>query len=241
MKHMSKQEVRFFSAFYVDKLYRDVAATENYTNYLNKQFLYEEKYAKGPTGIFIDSEVKLDPDKSDLENSILLYESLKDLNEVQASDERLWTYLTHVHFWSYMQGRWPIEDSKKQLGRIRERYFLRNLNLESLTRNGLSRLWWYAHITIDGERKNKYELLEILLQRQDLVVGITERAIGSNKRIRTSLLEYLQENPSIATSEDLSRGLIKALNLYGGVKMLPFLEISEIKKLLSTIGSSIAA
>lgn len=238
---MTKQEVKFFSAFYVDKLYRDVAATENYDNYLGNRFIYEEKYAKGPTGIFIDPDIKLDPQKTDLENSIVLYEALKDLNEVQASDERLWTYLIHVHFWDYMQGRWPIEESKKPLSRIRERYFLRNLNLESLTRNGLSRLWWYAHITFDSNRKNKYELLEILLQRQDLVVGITERAIGSNKKIRTGLLEYLQENPSIASSENLSRELIKALNLYGGVKMLPFLEISEIKKLLKGLELSIAA
>ncbi len=238
---MSKQEIKFFSAFYVDKLYRDIAATENYEKYLNKQFVYEEKYAKGPTGIFIDSDATLDPGKSDLENSIQLYSALKDLNEVQASDERFWTYLTHVHFWDYMQTRWPIEDSKKPISRIRERYFLRNLNLESLTRNGLARLWWYAHITYDSNRKNKYELLEILLQRQDLVVGITERAIGTNKRIRTGLLEYLQENPSIAKSEDRSRELIKALNLYGGVKMLPFLEISDIKQLLSDLGSSAAA
>jgi hypothetical protein len=238
---MNKHQIKFFSAFYVDKLYRNVAATENYDNYLSKQFVFEEKYAKGPTGIFIDREIKLDPEKSDLANSITLYEALKGLDEVQASDERLWTYLTHVHFWEYMKGRWPIEDSKKPLSRIRERYFLRNLNLESLTRNGLSRLWWYAHITLDTHRKNKYELLEILLQRQDLVVGITERAIGSNKKIRTSLLEYLKENPSIAESEDLSRELIKTLNLYGGVKILPFLEISDIKKLLSDLGSTIAA
>jgi len=238
---MSKQEIKFFSTFYVDKLYRDVAATENYDSYLDKEFVYEEKYAKGPTGIFIDSNLKLNPQRSDLENSIVLYEGLRGLNEVQASDERLWAYLTHVHFWDYMQGRWPIEDSKKPISRIRERYFLRNLNLESITRNGLSRLWWYAHITFDDNKKNKYELTETLLQRQDLVVGITERAIGTNKKIRISLLEYLRENPSIAASENLSRELIKVLNLYGGVKMLPFLEISEIKKILSDLGSSIAA
>lgn len=238
---MNKYELRFFSSFYVDKLYRQVAATENYDNYFQSQFPYEEKYAKGPTGISVNSSINLDPKKSDFENSIILYEALDGLTEVQASDERLWAYLTHVYFWDYMQGRWPIEGLAKPLGRIKERYFLRSLNLESLTRNGLARLWWYSHITCDVNRKDKYELLETLLQRQDLVVGITERALGSNKRIRTGLLEYLQENPSIASSESLTRELIKALNLYGGVKMLPLLEISEIKKLLVDISSSIAA
>jgi len=238
---MNKIELKFFSAFYVDKLYRQVAATENFDNYLEDQFPFEEKYAKGPTGIFIDPNMRLNPEKSDFENSIVLYETLNGLTEVQASDERLWTYLTHVHFWNYMQKRWSIEDSKTPISRIRERYFLRNLSLESLTRNGLSRLWWYAHITYDVNRKNKYELLETLLQRQDLVVGITERAIGTNKKIRTGLLEYLRDNPSIASNENLTRELIKALNLYGGVKMLPMLEIAEIKAVLSKIKLSTAA
>jgi hypothetical protein len=238
---MNKIEINFFSAFYVDKLYREVAVTENFDNYHKDSFPFDEKYSKGPTGIFIDGEVKLYPSNSDLENSIALYEALSGLNEVQASDERLWVYLTHVHFWEYMRERWPVEDANKPLSRIKERYFLRNLNLQSLTRNGLSRLWWYAHLTCDTNRNNKYELLETLLQRQDLVVGITERAIGTNKKIRTSLLEFLHENPSIATNEDLTRELIKALNLYGGVKMLPFLDVAEIKSLLRSIKLTEAA
>lgn len=236
---MNNQEIKFFSAFYVDKIYRDISATENYDAYKANQFVYEPKYAKGPTGIFLAENVKLDPDKSDFENCIKLYEALKSMNEVQASDERLWTYLTHVHFWDYMKGRWPVVEAEKPLGRIRDRYFLRNLNLRTLTRNGLSRLWWYAHITIDESRNNKYELLEILLKRQDLVVGITERALGSNKKVRTGLLEFLKENPAIASSEDLTRELFKAINLYGGVKMLPLLEVQEIKGVLEAVNSNV--
>ncbi len=238
---MNKQELKFFSAFYVDKIFRSLVATENYDSYLAEQFPFEEKYAKGPTGIFINTDIELDANKSDFENSVALYESIENINETQASDERLWTFLAHTHYWKYMQGRWPVAEAQKPISRIRERYFLRSLNLESLTRNGLSRLWWYAHLTVDNTRKNKYELLETLLQRQDLVVSITERAIGTNKNIRTGLLEYLQENPAIASSENLSRELIKSLNLYGGVKILPFLKTSEIKDILKNLASSFAA
>jgi hypothetical protein len=238
---MEKIELRYFSSFYVDKLYRHVAGSGNFDPYLIEKFSFEETFAKGATGIFIDPDLSLDPSKSDLNNSIILYEALKDLNEVQASDERLWAYLTHTHFWGYMRKRWPIEEAKNPLSRIKERYFLRNLNLEALTRNGLSRLWWYAHITIDTGRQNKYELLEILLQRQDLAVGITERSIGVNKKLRVALLEYLKENPLIATNEDKSRELIKGLNLSGGVKMLPLLEIQEIKTILDKIKIALAA
>lgn len=237
---MEKIELRHFSSFYVDKLYRHVAGTENFDSYFCKNFLYEEIYAKGATGIFIDDDLMLYPEKSDLDNSIILYEGMKGLSEVQASDERLWAYLAHTRFWGYMRNRWPVEEAKNPLTRIKERYFLRSLNLETLTRHGLARLWWYAHITIDANRKNKYELLETLLQRQDLAVNITERSIGINKKLRVALLEFLKENPLVATSEDKSRELIKSLNLSGGVKMLPLLDIQDIKNLLNRLVSASA-
>jgi hypothetical protein len=226
---MSQIELKVFQESYVGKLYRSLMSTNNFDVYKMDKFPHEEKYPSGSTEIFIDENLALDGE-SDLENSIKLYEALRKLNETQASDERLWVYLTHVTFWDYMRKRWPI--SENSAGRIKDRYFLRNKNIESLTRNGISRLWWYVHLTIDENRKNKYELTETLLQRADLSVGITERALGSNRNIRTSLLEFLKENPAIASNEDKTREVYKRLNLFGGVCHLPFLEVKEIKAML---------
>jgi hypothetical protein len=232
---MNKLEINFFSSVYVDKLYRSVVQTQNYSSYLSETFAFEQEITKGPTGIFMDSDFNLDSEKSDLENSKKMYETFKNLTEVQASDERFWSYLIHVHFWKYMRKRWPAEKAEEPINRIRDRYFLRTLNLRSLTRNGLARLWWYAHLTYNKSAKNPYENLEILLSRQDLVVGITERALGSNKNIRFGLLDFLKTNPEIAQSEIKTRKLLVGLNLAGGVKMLPFLNIYEIKSLLEKV------
>lgn len=35
----------------------------------------------------------------DLENTLKLHAALRGLSPVQATDERLWTYLTHATFW----------------------------------------------------------------------------------------------------------------------------------------------
>jgi hypothetical protein len=228
----NKTELRVFLSGYVDKLYRDVAATNNFENYKLSRFPYEEKFPKGGTEIFIDSTLKLDAARSEFENCKILYEGLKSLNATQASDERLWTYLTHVTFWDYMKERWPVGDS---LGRVKDRYFLRTMSIETLTRNGIARLWWYAHLTYDAGRANPYELTEVLLSRADLSVGITERALGSNPNIRTAVLEFLKNNPVIASNEDKTRDLIKGLNLVGGVRNLPFLEESEIIAVLEKV------
>jgi hypothetical protein len=230
-------ELKFFSRFYVDKLYRLVVTTENIDNYKKDKFPIDDGYCKGPTEIFLDDSIILDPNKSDMENSISLYGAVKGLTEVQASDERLWVFLTHNIYWDYMRKRWPIEETQNPISRIRDRYFMRNMNLESITRNGIARLWWYAHLTHDSSRENPFELLEILLSRQDLAVGITERALGASSIIRTGILEFLRANPKIASNEDKTRELIKAINLIGGVKLLPLLGVNRIKEILSTLPS----
>ncbi len=230
-------EVKVFTEGYTDKLYRDVKTTNNVDNYYKAEFPYEERFPKGSTNIFIDEGFSLDPDKSDLENSIALYEELK-LNETQASDPRLWTYLAHSIFWKYMRKRWALESVRKSdspIGRVVDRYLLINPRLESLTRNGISRLWWYAHLTKDEKRQDKYELTRVLLSRAEVAVGILERTIGININMRTAILEFLNEHKEILSDEDLTRELLRTFNLYAGIKVLPMLEIHEIKKVLELI------
>jgi hypothetical protein len=234
---MSKVEINIFTEAYSDKLYRDVKVTSNLANYYLAKFPFEAKYPKGASTIFLDKNFDLDPDKSDTENSIALYEEL-DLNETQASDARLWTYLTHVTFWRYMRKRWALEDVRKgddPMGRVVDRYLLVNPNLESLTRNGISRLWWYAHLTKDKTRTDNYELTRILLRRAEVAVGIMERVVGSNRNTRVGVLDFLKENQAILNSEDLTRQLLRSFNLYGGVKILPMLNSTDIKKVLQEI------
>ena len=234
---MPKVELKVFTEAYVDKLYRDVKATQNSDNYLKNFFPYEERFPKGRTNLFMDDNFILDPDKSDIENSIKLYEQLS-LTETQASDSRLWTYLTHVYFWNYMRGRWPVEkirEGDSPIGRVIDRYLLVRPRLESLSRNGIARLWWFAHLTKDESRSDKYELTKILLTRADVQAGILERTIGVNFNMRTALLEFLKEHNYILSDEDKTRLLLRNFNLYGGTKVLPFLQKDEIKKVLQII------
>lgn len=227
---MNKQ-VPIFTESYTAKLYRNLNKSDNLHIYLAEIFPCEEIFPKGDSGIFLDESFELNPDKSDFDNSIALYQSL-ELNETQASDRRLWTYLTHVRFWNYMTKRWSIEGIEDPNGKIKDRYFLNNVNIESLSRNGISRLWWYTHLTIDKSRKDHYELTRILLNRQEIAVGILERRLGSIGCVRKGILEYLRDNPNIMNNEDKTRELIKFLNLVGGVKNLSMLKFNEIRRIL---------
>lgn len=235
---LEKNELKIFSSSYLSRLSNDLSSEGALQLYDVDEFVFEEIFAPGSTGIFLNDNLKLDPD-DDLKSSMLLYDNLS-LNETQASDPRLWTFLTHVRFWDYMKKRWPINSSlKNPESRVKSRYFLINLNLRTLTRNGLSRLWWYAHITIDKNRKDKYALTRILLSRADLTVGITERALGSSSVIRTSLLEFLEKHPDIKENEDKSRQLLTGLSLAGGSKPLSFLSKESVSEILHKVKKSI--
>jgi hypothetical protein len=242
-KDIKNEEIKVFTYDYVNELQRNVEIKEQVDPYKLEMFPYQEKFPKGSSGVFVplDFEFK-NPEKGnnfDLDNSIAIYEKIKGINPTIASDPRLWTYLTHVRFFSYMKNRWPIDDLESPKNRIIDRYHLKYLKLESLTRNGISRLWWFTHLTIDNNRKDKFELTRTLLSRADLTVGILERALGSNKNIRVGILEFLAENDEIRNNEDKSRNLLIQLNLYGGVKNLPHLSINEIKMVLGKIKTEI--
>ena len=131
-----------------------------------------------------------------------------------------------------MVKKWSIEGIEKPLGRIKDRFFLNTVNIESLSRNGISRLWWYSHLTIDASKKDHFELTKILLSRQDIAVGIFERRLGSISSVRKGLLEYLKNNHEILKSEDKTRELIKYINLAGGVKNLSMLKFKEVMEIL---------
>jgi len=121
------------------------------------------------------------------------------------------------------------KDKSKIVEFIRDRYFLNTLNIRSLTHNGISRLWWYPHLTIDNSRKDKYELAKVLLSLQDIPVSLLERSLGSNTNVRKAVLEFLLENPQYKTSKNV-QNLLRQLNLAGGVKNIPMLKLAEIKQ-----------
>lgn len=239
-------EINVFTYGYVADLLRNVKVKMDFSPYYSKCFPHEENYPKGRSGIIIPDDFKLINSENgkhfDLENSIALYEKISGVSPAVASDERLWTYLTHVLFWEYMKSRWPIDNTGKKddiKGRIINRYFLKGSNLETLSRNGISRLWWYAHLTVDESRSDKYELTRVLLERADIAVGLLERAFGANDSIRKSFLKFLQKNDDIRKSEAKTRSLLKLINLAGGVRNLPGLNEDDLLVLFGKIKKEI--
>ncbi len=197
--------------------------------------------------LFMDTTVNLDSSVSlvvpvdkrvfDYENAVRLHKTL-GLTPVLASDPRLWSRLTHVECWEYMQERWPV-DAKKKPRFIRERYFFAGTDSRAVLRNGISRLWWSAEVTHDPKRKGKeYELTKIMLSRLDIAQQLLERSFGRAKPLVQGFLEFVKSNDATCLNDgDRSRNRIRylasCLHARSGVSVLDTIPTKDLKRFLS--------
>ena len=174
--------------------------------------------------------------KRDSENVRLVHTWLAHLTPVQASDARLWTYLTHSVYATYTAARWPIAADTEVVSRIRERYFVEGESLASITRNSIARLWWFGHLTFDATRPDHYELADVLLSLQDIQVAFLERTIGRSRRILHTALRLWQHRAGQGGRQGDQGKVIKKwarlIRLHGAVVLLDALPEKDLENLL---------
>ena len=176
------------------------------------------------------SDKSIDEEKNDLVNTRILYNSLKNLTLMQATNPYMWTFFAHTFGWEYMINRWSVDDGRSIVGR----YFCKS-NRRSLMRNGISRLWWYGYLTYVENSKNPYELTETLLLDADLCTSIIERDFSMIKNVTKGILiamKYFYDNEGALPPREIRRKAMKYLNNYGGVTMLETLETEEVTDLV---------
>ncbi|MCR4311114.1 MAG: DUF6339 family protein [Candidatus Taylorbacteria bacterium] len=195
---------------------------------------------------------------ADLENAIAVYEYYKNLDEVQASDPRLWTYLSHVEFRKYALARWGLKGTfkdikdatarTKAINYILEHWFVSG-NDRDLRRHAIARLWWAARLTYapwefdpyfaDLRNKDPYYYTRVLLFTQDIYQQVLERGMGRSNRILISVLDYLARNKKFALSREKIRSLMKELNLAYGTKKIIDLDRPALKFLIEKTAQDI--
>ena len=243
-------EVRVFTHEYVEDLLGS-ARLNDFKDYSSKKkFDYQDNYAEGSSNVFIDKEKllsKMEMDKpkgapanwqslQDRKNAQLFYESIyfledngdkRPLTPFEASDRRLWTYLSHSIFWEYLQSRWGSKD-------VAVRYFLtgkrNDLTFGKLSKHGVSRLWWYAYITYDLKAKDPYHLLDVLCSNSDLTMIVSESLLSHNRKVLKAILTVLgsKKEYQLGGTGKAMRFIISSLNAESGISNLAILSEAEL-------------
>lgn len=177
-------------------------------------------------------------DLLDLENTRIVYSALKHLTPVQASDPRLWAYLSHVTHWEYMRSRWPVEQylGKQRLKEIiQERYFFMSDRSRAPLRNGIARLWWYGYCSYDASREDPFELTGALLKKLDVTQNLLENAFGKNNQVTQAVLRVLLEREKEGKAfyvREKVRELARYIVQVGGVTIIDTLPEPDLRELV---------
>lgn len=264
-KNMSKNQFqKIFKRAAVEQIRADLRSGHSLKNYFEASYSVKDREllastVQTPGKPPVLRAPKNDPVSADLENAIALHGYYGDLDETQASDPRLWVYLSHVEFRKYTLTRWGLDGSysdlkdeaskKRAINQLMEHWFISG-NDRDLRRHAIARLWWAAHLTYApwekdpeffGDLKNKdpYHYTRILLSTQDIYQQVLERAMGRSNRVLIAILDYLGKNKKFAQSRESVRNLMKELNLVYGTKKIIALDRPSLEKLIVKIATEI--
>lgn len=240
---MAKQPI--FREKYVSKLKSDL----NIEFYKSNEFVFDKKQILTLPNIEHTEDLAeklLQNINDDCGNAIIIYEAFQMLEPIQASDERLWSFLSHVDLYSYMVKRWnAVRDDTANVGKqyILDHWFLNSSAQGNLMRHAISGLWWSVYLSIDKNRADKYELTRILFKNQTF----RTRTFGNYRLVRhkeaaIGLLEFCLENESLFSNfEKEHQVLTEHLNKIGGVKPISYYDRnffkSELQKVLTAISA----
>lgn len=118
---------------------------------------------------------------SDGATARVLHQNLR-LNRREASDMRFWHYLSLVKFPHYVS--WRYFDART--GKTN-----RNRYVGLLDDNALSRLWWFADLTLDPESPDPYWRTQRTAVSLEFVKGIVENLFGGNRWLVSDLADVL--------------------------------------------------
>ena len=251
---------KIFRNVFTDELRLKVKRCENLEDYYKDSIDYGED-ATWALRVELEGELpELIPDRSaDAFNAVALHSYLSGLDETQASGKRLWAYLAHVPFRSYVQNRWKLpaeledlpvsQDVRKKVSdSILLHWFINGNDSRALKRHSLARLWWAAHLTVaPWERsdefaslrdEDRYVFTKFLLSNETLYTEVLERTIGNNRHILIALLQYFRLHPEQINRKYL-RPIMKELNLISGVKKVALMGYDEVYQLVEEVSAEI--
>ena len=178
--------------------------------------------------------------RDDPSHCVAIYSTLKNLTPQQATDPRLWVYLTHFVFWDYARHRWPVDfDNEDAVSHIQSHYHLDDSVRPMVRDNAISRLWWMAHICSCVDSHPLEDVLKALLFKEDVRKGIIERGTFSRSpvvfRVLMKFLLLSFEGNRALHQRSNFRELCKELNRIGKMCVLDSLSESAIENKVSKI------
>ncbi|PSH68596.1 hypothetical protein CU102_12595 [Phyllobacterium brassicacearum] len=172
----------------------------------------------------------LDPARTEIENSKLVWRVLGNLKPSLAYEEGIWARLAHVECLKYARQRWlaGITDPADLEQNIGIHFFARTLNMRR-DDNAISRLWYNGHIAKQTIPDDQLPALDVMLRRADSRLTLLERSLtGSRPALASGVVRAANHFPWINASQGNFRRFMKTVNLLGGGKVFEAMTPEDI-------------
>jgi hypothetical protein len=193
----------------------------------SKAHLFKEYTQRLPFDAFPEHRViQMLQASSDFERGKILFENLAHLSRREASDIGLWNYLSHNELYRVVHKMWPeIENPPNKSSSesyVLNHWIMTNSSQSELMDYPLSGLWWSFYLTVDENRKDRYELTRVFFKNLTFrTKSLGQSKIARHKEAVIGILEFVKENGlDQGNFEENGNAIVPYLNLLGGVKPL---------------------
>jgi uncharacterized protein DUF6339 len=150
-----------------------------------------------------------------------------------AADMRMWHWLAVSYcpnlVWLRWLGEVPSDPEAALTASLRGR-FLGPPTLNGVSRNTFARLWWCVEVLYSAE--DKYNLVNVVFQKQDLFQAVFERRFGLHAPTAKSFISRFGD-----AREAEWRAAARRLDYRFGTILLEALDVKEITKLVDAAAS----
>lgn len=169
-----------------------------------------------------------DPPGSDGLAAASIHRCLR-LTRREAAEMRFWHYLSLVKLPDYIS--WRYFDP--QSGKTNKHRFVGYLD-----DNALSRLWWFAELTINQANDDPYERTKRTSQSLEFVKGIVENLLGGNRPLVDAMSDLLFDGASRPTDALVKRMFVRTNAMLVSVA-IDALSDDEVRNIIRQIHSSL--
>ena len=174
----------------------------------------------------LKKNINSDDKQIDFENSIILYENLKDIPKYLLFSEGFWLWLyfdkfyVEVREFMIIKGRSTIKDHWLFSGGVRRGLFF----------GVLSRMFLRVYLTVDDSSEQKYELTQWVIENPERLRNLTWRSFSSEKHLVKGIIraekKFCENN---IEKNSLYPALAKAISMLGSVKILDSISEKDIE------------
>lgn len=198
--------------------------------------------------------------EAEVSNSLKVFRAIRGMSAAMATEERIWTRLTHLECLDYARKRWPLKDQPKEksgllagitgqkekqkeeidktrkqnIRQVEKHYFARG-RTGYRDDNAISRLWWNAYIATLVDPGDPEDVLRQILKTADIRQALIERPMLSNRTaLMRGIVNCMRDFPDITAAEGVFREFMISVNLRGGGVLFEALDASDIEEFLKT-------